>query len=62
MMSVLPNGGDWRRRFGRWCRAAALDDVSATEWRSIGLPGRSSHLAAALDDVSATEWRRTVDF
>ena len=37
---------------------AALDDVSATEWRKAGdtQPGIIL-LLAALDDVSATEWR-----
>ena len=36
---------------------AALDDVSATEWRSQGERRQIWQARAALDDVSATEWR-----
>ena len=55
MMSVLPNGGLQDRSHPSACRAA-LDDVSATEWREIPVFHRVQ-IRAALDDVSATEWR-----
>ena len=56
MMSVLPNGGrrGWR---GCWRWRAALDDVSATEWRKVMTEQITMKILAALDDVSATEWR-----
>ena len=37
---------------------AALDDVSATEWRTSLLLLPHPKIHAALDDVSATEWRQ----
>ena len=39
---------------------AALDDVSATEWRLSRNILSDSDSIAALDDVSATEWRMTL--
>ena len=57
MMSVLPNGGCQAISLLASSGSAALDDVSATEWRR---PVRHTQLPihhAALDDVSATEWR-----
>ena len=56
MMSVLPNGGRVLCASKRH-ESAALDDVSATEWRETDLAERERIAAAALDDVSATEWR-----
>ena len=38
-------------------RSVALDDISATEWRSLAGRGCGSLRAVALDDISATEWR-----
>ena len=35
----------------------ALDDISATEWRSSLKDLFSSSYPVALDDISATEWR-----
>ena len=56
MMSVLPNGG---RSFSISVTklSAALDDVSATEWRRGRVECGDAADGAALDDVSATEWR-----
>ena len=39
---------------------AALDDVSATEWRANALQSPADRGVAALDDVSATEWRQSL--
>ena len=42
-------------------KTAALDDVSATEWRrKRSTSSSSTGIAAALDDVSATEWRNNL--
>ena len=58
MMSVLPNGGVQVQPNLKTSVAAALDDVSATEWRrKPGQHHSRAMVAAALDDVSATEWR-----
>ena len=35
----------------------ALDDISATEWRSGGQLQGFAGGVVALDDISATEWR-----
>ena len=56
MMSVLPNGGLPTSDCST-CNLAALDDVSATEWRLNSSPRWPMTFTAALDDVSATEWR-----
>ena len=57
MMSVLPNGGFLWFFLSSFLSSAALDDVSATEWRPTLLPLPHPKKHAALDDVSATEWR-----
>ena len=56
MMSVLPNGGPIAL-LGSLITSAALDDVSATEWRPYDEWQEKYGDSAALDDVSATEWR-----
>ena len=56
MMSVLPNGGLPAAPLPV-LPSAALDDVSATEWRCPQNLRIFYGLYAALDDVSATEWR-----
>ena len=56
MMSVLPNGGS-TEALAPMHMEAALDDVSATEWRFSHPFLRGGRGKAALDDVSATEWR-----
>ncbi len=35
----------------------ALDDISATEWRSLLKHNTRLLQRVALDDISATEWR-----
>ena len=57
MMSVLPNGGQPVLDLKLPDMSAALDDVSATEWRVLVPLNVSLPPDAALDDVSATEWR-----
>ena len=42
-------------------KSAALDDVSATEWREEPSLHELELPYAALDDVSATEWRLFTD-
>ena len=60
MMSVLPNGGLSKFSIAFPKSYAALDDVSATEWRIKRHPHLLRQTPAALDDVSATEWRLTI--
>ena len=50
-MAALP------RRRCTGADSAALDDVSATEWRNLSPAAVLQMKGAALDDVSATEWR-----
>ena len=38
--------------------AAALDNISATEWRACSLSLSTLPCKAALDNISATEWRQ----
>ena len=58
MTSVLPNGGAPPQRRVRPAQPVALDDVSATEWRTLFGDRGAATRAVALDDVSATEWRQ----
>ena len=44
MMSVLPNGGVSSHHIAAAPLSAALDDVSATEWRGEFSQGQEGHL------------------
>ncbi len=57
MISVLPNGGSVFHADDIIAEEVALDDISATEWRSTFCVLIISPSFVALDDISATEWR-----
>ena len=57
IISVLPNGGLRTPLRSAASRSAALDNISATEWRRIRTSGIVGTVQDALDNISATEWR-----